>query len=223
MTDVSDPRAGAAWPIPAPPREPWYRRTWTVLFVTLTVIGASVLLLLAVVSGMGVGTSNSQQPFGLVKPSGDSGLGGPGPGPLMSSTSPAGNVLNGTATSGPASGSGSPSASRTAPGAVAGATSASTTSPAHSDPTTAAPTTATTTAAASLCGAPSNPWGYNQCGRGSLIYATPASFCSYFPCTRKFPHGNGYLIECNDGLYAMTGGKADCAANGGVEAMVYSG
>jgi hypothetical protein len=81
----------------------------------------------------------------------------------------------------------------------------------------------TTTTTASLCGAPPNPWGYNLCGHGSRIHTPAATVCSYFACAHGFQHGKGYMVECADGEYAMTGGGAKCAAHGGVAAVVYGG
>jgi hypothetical protein len=78
-------------------------------------------------------------------------------------------------------------------------------------------------AAASLCGAPENPWGYNLCDRGSPIYSPASNVCSYFQCAKQFDHGHGYMVQCADGEYAMTGGQSDCAPEGGVTAVVYSG
>jgi hypothetical protein len=59
----------------------------------------------------------------------------------------------------------------------------------------------------SLCGAPSNPWGYNFCS-GSDIYSPPGNICSYFsPCIGNFSNGKGYLVECKDHSYSMSGGR----------------
>jgi hypothetical protein len=58
-----------------------------------------------------------------------------------------------------------------------------------------------------LCGAPSNPYHLNLCGRGSLVYNPPADVCSYFDCIANFPNGKGYMVECRDGTYSMSGGR----------------
>lgn len=61
--------------------------------------------------------------------------------------------------------------------------------------------------AESLCGAPQNPYHFNLCGRGSLVYSPPSDICSYFDCIPNFPNGKGYMVECNDGMYSMSGGR----------------
>lgn len=89
-----------------------------------------------------------------------------------------------------------------------------------------APAPAPTTAAAkpSLCGAPSNPFGYNFCGRGGYIYSPDSTVCSYFDCIANFGNGTGYMVECLDGTYSMSGGRRGaCSYHGGVSRPVYSG
>src|SRR5207253_5811985 len=62
-------------------------------------------------------------------------------------------------------------------------------------PHTAVPTAPPTQRPANLCGAPSNPWGYNFCG-GSLIYSPPSNFCDYFNCIPSFWESTkGYVDE----------------------------
>lgn len=93
-------------------------------------------------------------------------------------------------------------------------------------PTTAipAPKPAPKPVVRSTCGAPSNPWGYNFCGRGSYIYAPAAGVCSYFDCIGNFANGVGYMVECNDGMYSMSGGRhGACSYHGGENQPVYSG
>ena len=76
----------------------------------------------------------------------------------------------------------------------------------------------------STCGAPSNPWGYNFCGRGSYIYSPAGDVCSYFDCIGNFDNGVGYMVECNDGMYSMSGGRSGaCSHHGGEGQAVYSG
>ncbi len=66
-----------------------------------------------------------------------------------------------------------------------------------------------------LCGAPSNPWGYNFCG-GSTISSPPSAFCQYFSCIGNFWNGRGYVIECRDGTYSKSGGiRGSCSYHGG--------
>jgi hypothetical protein len=80
--------------------------------------------------------------------------------------------------------------------------------------------------AAGTCGAPSNPWGYNFCGRGSYITNPPADFCSYFyPCVSTFwTATRGYVVECASGSWSHSGGVSGaCSKNGGVARILYSG
>lgn len=80
--------------------------------------------------------------------------------------------------------------------------------------------------AVDLCGAPSNPWGYNLCGRGSLISNPPSNFCSYFsPCVSTFwTATSGYVVQCVSGKWSHSGGVSGaCSSNGGVKQPLYSG
>jgi len=70
------------------------------------------------------------------------------------------------------------------------------------------------------CGAPSNPWHYNFCG-GSLVSNPPnPTFCNYFGCIASFwtediPN-DGYVIQCVDGTYSLSGGESgSCSHHGG--------
>jgi hypothetical protein len=77
---------------------------------------------------------------------------------------------------------------------------------------------------ASTCGAPSNPYGYNFCGVGRHIYSPAPGVCQYFTCIDNFVNGRGYMVECNDHTYSMSGGIEDvCSDHGGEERPVYSG
>jgi hypothetical protein len=76
----------------------------------------------------------------------------------------------------------------------------------------------------SFCGAPSNPYGYNYCGRGSRIYDPKPDVCAYFDCIDNFWNGVGYMIECNDGMVSMSGGRrGSCSHHGGNKRTVYDG
>lgn len=87
-----------------------------------------------------------------------------------------------------------------------------------------APIRTTAPAKPSLCGAPQNPFGYNFCGRGGYIYSPAGSVCDYFSCINNFGNGAGYMVECNDGMYSMSGGKRGaCSYHGGEQRAVYSG
>jgi hypothetical protein len=105
--------------------------------------------------------------------------------------------------------------------------------PATRPPTTPPPTTRapvavrTTTApkpvALSTCGAPSNPWGYNFCGRGAYITDPPASFCDVFNCIPSFwKSTNGYVMQCDDLTYSHSGGRSgSCSYHGGNYRALY--
>lgn len=104
-----------------------------------------------------------------------------------------------------------------------------TASPTTKKPTTTRtpkPTPTPTRKAVSLCGAPSNPFGFNFCGRGHAIYQStlPADVCSYFDCIASFYDGRGYMVECNDSTYSMSGGiQGACSHHSGERREVYSG
>jgi hypothetical protein len=70
---------------------------------------------------------------------------------------------------------------------------------------------------APTCGAPANPWGYNFCGRGSVISRPPTAFCDYFDCIDSFwEHTNGYVMRCDDGTYSHSGGvRGSCSSHDG--------
>jgi len=89
---------------------------------------------------------------------------------------------------------------------------------------------ATPVPAASTCGAPANPWGYNFCGRGGTITSPPSNFCSYFPCigtdsaNTSFWNGTGYVVECGDGDFSKSGGHSGaCSSHSGEKQELYSG
>jgi hypothetical protein len=91
-------------------------------------------------------------------------------------------------------------------------------------PTTRAAPTTKAAPPVALCGAPSNPYGYNFCGRGSDITSPAAGTCSYFDCINNFSNGVGYMIECKDGTYSMSGGRSGaCSDHKGELQEVYSG
>ena len=101
-------------------------------------------------------------------------------------------------------------------------TTARVVAPTHRPTTSARPPR--TTAALSLCGAPANPYGYNFCGRGSLIRNPASDVCAYFDCIPNFDNGTGYMVECHDAMYSMSGGRQGaCSYHHGVRRPVYSG
>lgn len=99
------------------------------------------------------------------------------------------------------------------------------TAPPTPPPPTATPvsTAAPTAVPVNLCGAPQNPWGYNFCG-GGLIYSPDPSFCNYFACIPSFWQStNGYVDQCNDGMFSHSGGRSGaCSYHGGERRPLYS-
>jgi hypothetical protein len=126
-----------------------------------------------------------------------------------------------------------PSSLTTAAGATSAATPAATAAPtappaqaSAAPPTTQRSPVPTTPAppptAVSLCGAPSNPWGYNFCGRGTTISSPPANFCNYFNCIASFWNGHGYVTECRDATFSKSGGiSGSCSGHGGNGRTLY--
>lgn len=77
---------------------------------------------------------------------------------------------------------------------------------------------------ANTCGAPANPYGYTLCPGGSLIHSPAAGVCGYFHCIENFGNGHGYMVECADSTYSMSGGiDGACSDHGGEKQPVYSG
>jgi hypothetical protein len=68
-----------------------------------------------------------------------------------------------------------------------------------------------------------NPWGYNF-DAGTLIYNPLANFCTYFTCITSFwKSTNGYVDECNDGMFSHSGGVSGaCSRHGGEMRPLYS-
>lgn len=71
-----------------------------------------------------------------------------------------------------------------------------------------------------------NPWCYNF-SPGSPIYNPPSAFCSYFACIPSFYEpddpGDGYIVQCADGLYSQSGGeRGACSRHGGVGRTLYT-
>jgi hypothetical protein len=101
-------------------------------------------------------------------------------------------------------------------------TTVQTAPPPTSPSPTARPTT--TLAGGALCGAPANPYGYNLCGRGGTITQPAAGTCGYFNCIANFSNGTGYMEECMDGTYSMSGGRSgSCSSHHGNKQPVFSG
>jgi len=71
-----------------------------------------------------------------------------------------------------------------------------------------------------------NPWCFNFVP-GNLIYNPPGNFCAYFNCISSFWQedvpGDGYVVECNDGTYSLSGGeRGACSYHGGEMRPLYS-
>ncbi|GAA4570069.1 hypothetical protein GCM10023176_27920 [Micromonospora coerulea] len=177
------------------------------------------------VVGMGLDGGPGAAPTGPVEPTASTAIG-----------APAGSVAPPTGT-GPtdAAASGRPQPG-TAPAAPAAAATTGTSSPPRGGPPTTSsvrPTPDRTGARPSptsgspsptptgRCGAPENPYGYNYCG-GSYVDDPAADVCSYFDCVATFWDGNGYVVQCNDGLVSMTGvPRGPCADHGGTRRPLY--
>ena len=58
----------------------------------------------------------------------------------------------------------------------------------------------------------------------TLIYSNhlPANVCNWFNCIANFFNGSGYMNECDDGTYSMSGGiRGDCSHHKGEGPAVY--
>jgi phosphatidylserine/phosphatidylglycerophosphate/cardiolipin synthase-like enzyme len=74
----------------------------------------------------------------------------------------------------------------------------------------------------SLCGAPANPFHLTLCAGGPLVTTPPSGVCGYFSCIGNFANGTGYMTECRDGEYSMSGGREGvCTDHGGASRPVY--
>ncbi len=67
-----------------------------------------------------------------------------------------------------------------------------------------------------------NPWGYNFTP-GNYITSPPSTFCNYFSCIASFWNGHGYVEECQDTTYSLSGGiQGSCSHHGGNLRPLYS-
>jgi hypothetical protein len=72
-----------------------------------------------------------------------------------------------------------------------------------------------------LCGAPVNPFGYSFCGSTVITNPDPL-VCSYFDCDGSFWRDGGWMTQCRDGAFSMSGGRVDaCSGHGGPARLVY--
>ncbi|MEU9738440.1 hypothetical protein AB0E12_04490 [Micromonospora chersina] len=174
------------------------------------------------VIGMKVDGGTGVEPTGPGVPSASTALGAPG-----SSTTPS---ATGT-TSDPPPGATPGTAAPTSAAPTSATTTSATTTPATGGPRnppsspratgTPAPTSPSPTPA-DRCGAPANPYGYNYCG-GSYVYDPASDVCDYFACVNNLWNGNGYLVQCEDGLTSRTGMKGGgCAEHGGLKRPIYA-
>jgi len=57
-----------------------------------------------------------------------------------------------------------------------------------------------------------------------MIYNPQPDVCTYFNCIASFSNGTGYVVECADATYSMSGGRRGaCSDHGGELKAVYSG
>lgn len=91
-------------------------------------------------------------------------------------------------------------------------------------PATPTPLPTATPVVQDLCGAPSNPWGYNFCSGGTVIDNPPHTFCDVFtPCIASFwTSTSGYVVQCVDGSYSHSGGRSGvCSDHGGEKRALF--
>jgi len=68
-----------------------------------------------------------------------------------------------------------------------------------------------------------NPWGYNW-GCCKSIKDPPSDFCSFFACVLTFHNGTGFVVQCEDGLFSLTGGtgRQTCISHNGYKRTLYA-
>lgn len=170
------------------------------------------------VIGMEVDGGTGVEPTGPGVPSGSPGLGAPD-----SPTTPPATGTTSDPPPGAAPRTAAPTSATTTPATTTPATGGPPDHPRSSPSATgsSAPTSPSPTPA-DRCGAPANPYGYNYCG-GSYVYAPASDVCDYFACVDNLWSGNGYLVQCEDGLTSRTGMKGGgCAEHGGTRRPVYA-
>jgi hypothetical protein len=70
--------------------------------------------------------------------------------------------------------------------------------------------------------APPNPWGYTFDG-GALIFSPPSNFCNYFNCIASFWNGVGYVVQCGDSTFSLSGGRTGvCSGHGAFFRNLYA-
>ena len=95
-------------------------------------------------------------------------------------------------------------------------------SPSQTGPQSSADTQPTTVRPTDLCGAPTNPYGYNLCGEGSPVTDWEPGVCSYFTCAADFGTAGGHLVQCGDHTLStsLAPGRG-CAQHRGVAHEVF--
>ena len=54
------------------------------------------------------------------------------------------------------------------------------------------------------------------CGGSNSGTGAGGDFCSTHPCIGNFDNGNGYIVECADGMWSHSGGEPGaCSYHGG--------
>lgn len=67
-----------------------------------------------------------------------------------------------------------------------------------------------------------NPYDYTFTNTGHLAYSPPADICNWFNCIASFWNGTGFMNECVDGTYSLSGGhQGDCSKHGNELRPVY--
>ncbi len=192
--------------------QPWYRRKTTVAASALTAVLAII-----------VAITNSPQPATTNQLSPTTSLSTASASPTASASIDSVLVVPTAVASAIASApptSAKPAAVAPPPAPVA-STHAVRTTKAAAPP---ASTKAAPPPAPSTCGAPKNPYGYNFCHVGHTITSPHSGVCDYFNCIANFWNGRGYMVECVDATYSMSGGiSGACSHHGGVRQTVYSG
>lgn len=229
---------------------PWYRRTVTVVLALILFFPVGLVLLwmrpdwtvrrrgaitaLIAVLVIIIAATNNHPPTTTTQLSPAAGRGSTSLDSSSSSASASATAAPSATTatpSGPGTAATSAPAKSSAPAVVAPPAQATTTqaAPPPPAPTTQAPppprpSTQAPPPKPSTCGAPSNPYGYNFCGVGGFVTSPASGVCDYFDCIDNFWNGRGYMVECNDGTYSMSGGiRGACSYHGGEDRPVYSG
>jgi hypothetical protein len=233
------------------PQVPWYRRTLTVVLLLIFFAPAGIVLLWlrqdwsvrlrGVLTGLAtvlfialLASSNSNTPTdtSTTVQAGPAIVGGSGgstqsvPAGTSSPSAKAAVASPSAATKpsqSPSAAHVSQSTSKAAVAAVVAPPRTTAAPTTHSAKPAPPPTTPPASHAPDTCGAPSNPYGYNFCGNGGYVTSPPSDICSYFSCIDNFWNGRGYMVECRDGTYSMSGGiRGACSYHRGEEQPVYS-